>query len=710
MTPYHTTHVKALASTSDEEAGARDDTVLLSSKRSKRRNWMEVAVEWSIDKEKEVEEGVVVGVEIDENSVAGRRHCLLYPHVPRNFSLSRCLSSCSPRTHTCGELGLTHVGSRVVLNGWIQAVRKLSPELVFVPIRDSYGTTQLIYRNGTNDSSISLKKTIDTLSNESVVCVEGMVVARSDDMVDKQTSTGEIEVEMEKLCVLNEAKNLPFYPSEKKLLKEDIRLRNRHIDLRQPVLQQNLRKRSHAGWIIRDFLIQKGFTEVETPILFKHTSEGAREFIVPTQNVGMFYALTQSPQQYKQLLMASGIDRYFQIAKCFRDEGLRADRQPEFTQIDLELSFASANDIKKLVEELIGRIWKQLLHADVDISEGFKTISYKDAMTRYGTDKPDTRYGMKISDITSYFPDAPWNSSNTIECLVIKRGSSFTGGEIKSLQAVAESQSDAGKNENNMVSIKEQQTNYLDFIKVNSDNITSWMAKTYVGKKISNAEEIARRMLGDEDIEAGDLIVLGMRDRFISGGWTPMGRVRSHASSLLQKKGLLSIPQSQYDFLWVDSFPLFTREKESNALRSTHHPFTAPCPKDLELLNSDPEKVHGQHYDLVINGVEVGGGSIRIHSPELQTMVLEKILNLNVEERNAFKHLIDALGHGCPPHGGIALGFDRLMAIICGSSSIRDVIAFPKSSSGSDLLVSSPSTISKSYLAEYGLGLASDDN
>ncbi|CAG8597053.1 9976_t:CDS:10, partial [Paraglomus brasilianum] len=595
------------------------------------------------------------------------RHCLLYPHVPRNLSLTRCLSFCSPRTHTCGELGLTHVGSRVVLNGWIQAVRKLSPELVFVPIRDSYGTTQLIYRKGTNDSSTELKKIIDTLSNESVVCVEGMVVARSDDVIDKQTSTGEIEVEMEKLYVLNEAKNLPFYPSGKKLLKEDLRLRNRHIDLRQHSLQQNLRKRSLAGWIIRDFLIQKGFTEVETPILFKHTSEGAREFIVPTQNVGMFYALTQSPQQYKQLLMASGIDRYFQIAKCFRDEDLRADRQPEFTQIDLELSFASANDIRKLVEELIARIWKQLLH--------------------YGTDKPDTRYGMKISDITSYFPDAPWNSSNTIEYLVIKHGGSLTGSEIKSLQAVAKSQSDEGKNENNK---------YLDFIKVNPYNIESWMAKTYVGKKISNAEEIARRMLRDEDIEVGDLIVLGMRDRFISGGWTPMGRVRSHASSLLQKKGLLSIPQSQYDFLWVDSFPLFTREKESNTLSSTHHPFTAPCPEDLELLNSDPEKV--------------GGGSIRIHSPELQAMVLENILKLNAEERNAFKHLIDALGHGCPPHGGIALGFDRLMAITCGTSSIRDVIAFPKSSSGSDLLVSSPSTISKSHLAEYGLRLTTDDD
>ncbi|KAG0097304.1 hypothetical protein BGZ93_003012 [Podila epicladia] len=561
------------------------------------------------------------------------------------------------RTHKCGQVNKSNIGEQVVLTGWAQNVRKFSDDLMFLPLRDSTGTIQLVLKGSDQDKS-KLRQSLQDLTAESVICAEGRIVARGAGTINPKMATGEIEVDLSSVTVLNKThKSLPFLPSNQAVVNEETRLKYRCLDLRRDTLQRNLRSRSLAAWVIRDYLIKN---EVETPMLFKSTPEGAREFVVPTRNPGAFYALPQSPQQYKQLLMSSGIDRYFQIAKCFRDEDLRADRQPEFTQIDLEVSFGSAKDIQNLVEGVVKSVWRAV------------------KKTEYGSDKPDTRFGLEIQHVTDI------SDGNILETIVLKSNMKLPGADLKRLS--------------------QAQSKVLPTIKITSSNLQSWLQKLpYSGQVPAgvNIDEINRKL----DIQEGDTLLVNARPAFLSGGQTVMGKVRLELSSLLQSKGLLHVPSDQYNFLWVEGFPLFSPDEntpsENGRLAATHHPFTAPVAEDLELLEHSPEKVRGQHYDLVLNGVEIGGGSIRIHSPKLQTYVFENVLKMTPLETSRFSHLVDALSFGCPPHGGLALGFDRMMAILCETPSIRDVIAFPKSASGRDLVVGSPSGLTEQQLSDY---------
>ncbi|CAG8524304.1 6069_t:CDS:10, partial [Scutellospora calospora] len=569
--------------------------------------------------------------------------------IAKSFSMS----SFPARTHNCGELRLHNVGERVVLCGWAQKLRTISADLYFLPLRDSYGTIQLVYRSSSDpEKSRVLKDELSNLSPESVICIEGIVMKRPVETINKNSMTGEIEVELDKVYCLNPANKLPFVPNDKNIAR---------------------------------------FVEIETPSLFKSTSEGAREFIVPTRTKNLFYTLSQSPQQYKQLLMVGGIDKYFQIAKCFRDEDLRSDRQPEFTQIDLEMSFSSITNITSLTERLIMQVWKQVLGIDLNDKLPFPRMSYENAMNKYGCNKPDTRYDMEIKDLSKFVPGLPELSEHIIEGLVIKNGGILTGDEIRSLKTL-----NHGLTERIITDSKP------DFIRITPDNISSWLLKSTITHHASHASHMQKAATDELGVEVGDLMVINRRKRIVDGNWTFLGRLRSNAAAILEKKGFLKIPSSKYNFLWIDSFPLFTRDKENNdMLISTHHPFTAPVLDDLKLLLTEPEKVRGQHYDLVINGVEIGGGSIRIHSPLLQNIILDDILKMSRAKKSEFDHLINALGYGCPPHGGIALGLDRIMSVICNTSSIREVMAFPKIASGADLSVSSPSEISKEKIREY---------
>jgi aspartyl-tRNA synthetase len=463
---------------------------------------------------------------------------------------------------------------------------------------------------------------------------------------------------------------------------DDLRLTFRYLDLRRPKMRKNLRVRHRATKSIRDYFDEQGFLEVETPVLFKSTPEGAREYLVPSRiHPGQFYALSQSPQQFKQILMVAGVEKYFQIARCFRDEDLRADRQMEFTQVDVEASFVDREAIHALFEGMLARVWKDVL--GTDLPTPFPRLTFKDAMNRYGVDKPDTRYGLEISDFSETFRSSGFKvfasavqAGGVVKAINGKGLADVTQGELKALEDAAKAMGAKG----------------LAFIKVEGGE---W--KSPIMKFFTDAEKAA--LAESLKVEEGDIIF------FAAGPWEKacaiLGRVRQDCAVLLQKRGKLVIPADQWNFLWVVDFPLMSFDEERGGYAATHHPFTSPVDEDIALLDSDPKSVRGQHYDVVLNGMELGGGSIRIHQPDLQRKVFEDVLKIPsdvVESR--FGYMLRAFRFGAPPHGGIAFGLDRMVALLCGTTSIRDVIAFPKTQKGQDLMAASPTPVTAKQLRE----------
>jgi aspartyl-tRNA synthetase len=591
------------------------------------------------------------------------------------------------RTHHCNQLRPAEIGQTVTLSGWVHSRRDLGG-LIFVDIRDREGRTQCVFDPSNMPQEVFERAS--SLRSESVVAITGKLRQRPEGTRNAKIPTGEVEVVAAELEVLNQAEVLPFPvddPEVANKVNEELRLQYRYLDLRRPEMAHNLRLRSKVATATRVFLDQQGFLEVETPLLFKSTPEGAREFLVPSRiHPGQFYALPQSPQQFKQILMVGGVERYFQLARCFRDEDLRADRQPEFTQVDLEMSFIEREDIYSLIEGLLKCVWKTAL--DIDIPTPFKRLSFDEALNRYGIDKPDTRFGMELVDFTNEF------KSSTFK---VFSGAIANGGVVKALNAKGMAGATQGQIETMTDYAKSFGARGLAFIKVEAGE---W--KSPIVKFLNEIEKAA--LTQKLAIEEGDLIL------FAADQWLTaceiLGRIRLYCAEVLKTQGKLSIPANQFNFLWVIEFPLLSFDKEQNRWYSSHHPFTAPVREDIPLLASDPKKVRGQHYDIVVNGVELGGGSIRIHQPDVQKTIFEQILQIPPEMVQArFGYMLEAFKYGCPPHGGIALGFDRLIAILCGTSSIRDVIAFPKTAKGTDLMTASPAPVEPRQLRDLHIQL-----
>ena len=550
-----------------------------------------------------------------------------------------------------------------------------------------------------------------TLRSECVVSINGKVRQRPEGTNNAKIPTGEIEVMAQSFEVLNMAEVLPFPVDDPEIankVNEELRLQYRYLDLRRPEMARNLRLRSKVATATRVFMDEQGFLEVETPTLFKSTPEGAREFLVPNRREpGTFYALPQSPQQFKQILMVAGVEKYFQLARCYRDEDLRADRQPEFTQVDIEMSFIDREDIYALIEGLLKRVWKTALN--VDVPTPFKRISFEEALNRYGIDKPDTRFGMELVDFTEEFKTSTFK---------VFSGAIANGGVVKALNAKGMAGATQGQIETMTEYAKSFGAKGLAYIKVERSGDASspigggsalaagaatgasqppveW--KSPIVKFFSEAEKAA--LIAKLKIEEGDLIL------FAADQWLTaceiLGKIRLYCADVLKTQGKLTIPADQFNFLWVIEFPLLGFDREQNRWYSSHHPFTAPVTEDIPLLKTDPKKVRGQHYDIVVNGVELGGGSIRIHQPDVQKTIFEELLQIPPDMVKArFGYMLEAFRYGAPPHGGIALGFDRLIAILCGTPSIRDVIAFPKTAKGTDLMTDSPATVEPKQLRD----------
>ena len=586
------------------------------------------------------------------------------------------------RTHHCNELRASDAGRAVILTGWVHSRRDLGGVL-FIDLRDREGRTQTVF--DPSDLPTALFDVASKLHAESVIEIEGKVRVRPEGTRNAKILSGEVEVQVQSMTVLNPSAILPFQvddPEVANKVNEELRLQYRYLDLRRPEMMRNLRLRSKVAIATRSYMDDQGFLEIETPTLFKSTPEGAREFLVPNRREpGTFYALPQSPQQFKQILMVSGVERYFQLARCYRDEDLRADRQPEFTQVDIEMSFIEREDIYALIEGLLKRVWKTALN--MDIPTPFKRISFEEALNRWGIDKPDTRFGMELVDFTEDF-----------------RGSKFGvfgncvagGGVVKAMNAKGLAGATQGQIETMTEYAKSFGAKGLAFIKVENGE---W--KSPIVKFFNEAEKAAlTEKLG---IEQGDLILFAA-DQWLNA-CEILGKIRLYCVEVLKTQGKLVVDPTRFDFLWVIEFPLLGFDREMNRWYSSHHPFTAPVAEDIPFLKTDPKKVRGQHYDIVVNGVELGGGSIRIHQADVQKTIFEELLQISPEEtQSRFGYMLEAFKYGAPPHGGIALGFDRLCAILCGTTSIRDVIAFPKTAKGTCMMTSSPSAVTSRQLRD----------
>ena len=582
------------------------------------------------------------------------------------------------RTHTCGELNTSHVGKSVILNGWVNTIR-LHGQVVFIDLRDRYGKTQIVFNSENYSGDFEVVK---KLSMEDVLSLSGNVQNRDKNSINVEMKTGEIEVVVSEMQILNEADPLPFIITDRNSAEEDLRLKYRYLELRMDELQNNLMVRHQTYQAVREHLANNEFIEVETPVLMKSTPEGARDYLVPSRiHHGQFYALPQSPQIYKQILMISGYDRYFQIVKCFRDEDLRADRQPEFTQIDIEMSFIDEEIIYKEMESLTCHVFKSV--KNIDLPDSFPRLTWTEAMHQYGSDKPDTRFDIFLQDIKSITDQSEFNAFKSVEivkAIVVPNGASFSRKMIDE---------------------------YTEFVKKYNAKGLAWMKAKEgkldggISKFLSDGlqkELILSTKINDDDI----IFIIGDKESIVLN---VLGALRVEIA-----KNMELIDQNKYNPIWITDFPMFEFDENSKRYLARHHPFTAPAVDNIDELNLDPASIKSRGYDLTINGYEVAGGSIRNHQSEFQAKIFQ-ILGMDEHEiTNRFGFLIEALKYGTPPHGGIAFGFDRLVMILAQTNNIRDVIAFPKTTSGTSLMDQAPSRVSKDQLDELNIIVSPKDD
>ena len=580
------------------------------------------------------------------------------------------------RTHRCAELSKAQVGQTVTVMGWVQKSRNKGG-VVFVDLRDRSGILQIIFEE--NKCGTEIFEKAGKLRSEFVIAVTGQVCERAG-AVNKNLATGEIEVIAEQLRILSESETPPFHIEENSKTKEELRLKYRYLDLRRPDIQKNIMMRSRACAVIRNFLTEEGFLEIETPMLTKSTPEGARDYLVPSRvHPGSFYALPQSPQLFKQLLMVSGYDRYFQLARCFRDEDLRADRQPEFTQVDMELSFVDVDDVIDVNERLLARLFKEIIGVDVLLP--IQRMTWQEAMDRFGSDKPDTRFGMELNDVTDVVRDCEF---------AVFKNAIADGGSVRGINAKGQGTMPRKKIDALVAFVKDYGAKGLAYIAIQPDgSIKSSFAKFM-------KDEEMKALIAAMQGEPGDLLLFAADKNKIV--YASLGALRLE---LADKMGLLD--KNQYNFLWVTEFPLLEWSDEENRFQAMHHPFTMPMEEDLQYIDTDPGRVRAKAYDIVLNGTEIGGGSVRIHQDDIQEKMFEALGFTKERAHEQFGFLLDAFKYGVPPHAGLAYGLDRLIMLMAKVDSIRDVIAFPKVKDASCLLTNAPDTVDEKQLEELGI-------
>ena len=580
------------------------------------------------------------------------------------------------RTHRCAELSAANAGETVTIMGWVQKNRNKGG-LVFIDVRDRSGIIQVVCEEGKTDAALIEKAA--KLRSEYVVAVVGKVEKRSG-TVNKNLSTGEIEIIPEELRVLSESETPPFQIEENSKTKEEIRLKYRYLDLRRPDMQKNLMMRSKVATLTRQFLAEEGFMEIETPILIKSTPEGARDYLVPSRvHQGHFYALPQSPQLFKQLLMCSGCDRYFQIAKCFRDEDLRADRQPEFTQIDMELSFVDVDDVIEVNERLLAKLFKEVL--GVEVSLPIQRMTWQEAMDRFGSDKPDIRFGMELQNVTEVVKDFDF---------VVFKSAIENGGTVRGINAKGQGSMARKKIDKLVDFAKDYGAKGLAYIAIHEDGtVKSSFAKFMT-------EEQQASLIQTMGGENGDLLLFAADKNKVV--WDVLGALRLELARQMEL-----LDKNEYKYLWVTEFPLLEWNDEQNRFTAMHHPFTMPMEEDLQYIDSDPGRVRAKAYDIVLNGNEIGGGSVRIFNQDIQSKMFEVLGFTPEQAKEQFGFLLEAFKYGVPPHAGLAYGLDRLVMLMAKQDSIRDVIAFPKVKDASDLMTEAPSPVDAKQLDELGL-------
>ncbi len=582
------------------------------------------------------------------------------------------------RTHVCGEVLEDTIGQKVRLKGWVQTRRDLG-QVIFIDLRDRSGVVQIVFQPEFSEEALAIA---DKVRSEYVIDVEGTVTARDEETINPKMNTGKVEVLVNKIEVLNKSKSLPFQIEADIDTSEEVRLKYRYLDLRRPEMQETFLLRHNTTKLIRNFLDDHTFMEIETPMLTKSTPEGARDYLVPSRvQHGGFYALPQSPQIFKQLLMVSGFERYYQIVRCFRDEDLRADRQPEFTQVDIETSFMEKEDLLSMMETMMAKVMKEV--KGIDIPTPFERLTYDEAMNRYGSDKPDTRFDMELVELSEIVKDCG---------LKVFKNAIDNGGIVKGLNVKGAALQLSRKEIDDLAKfVAIYGAKGLAWLKVEEDGLKGPIAKFFTME-----EQVAMRTAFNAEI--GDLLLFAADKKKIV--FDSLGALR-----LKFAKELNLIDKSKYNFLWVTEFPLLSYDEDEDRYVAEHHPFTRPVKEDEELLTTAPEKVRAEAYDLVLNGYELGGGSQRIYERELQENMFKALGFTEEEARSQFGFLMDAFEYGTPPHGGIALGLDRLIMILAGRTNLRDTIAFPKTASASDLLTNAPSGVSEAQLKELNLSV-----